>query len=291
VNLPERSEVPRPLPFVYAYRDEEQVLAVDTRWRPRRVACTKDLDRTGPSEDYVVKYCHGLASACALISEVVCHGLLEVLRLRHLEAALVKTGSSWSFPPANAERDRGHHPGTLHFGTKLDLDLEPGPVDLDQLAAPEELIQVWCFDCWVMNGDRSVFGNLMMEPGEGGRWHLVPVDQSDCFLGSGSLLDGSYARRSSSHGSAPYLQLLERALLDLGYEPLEAMIDRIRRARAHVSSVVSRVPEEWWRASAVKPEEVRDCLLERADRVHMLVEATKWREVGHAVRGGLPFDV
>src|SRR5437899_2088703 len=49
-----------------------------TRWKPRRVFCTEDPNhRDEPGVEHVVKFRQGKVGTAALISEVLCGGLLD----------------------------------------------------------------------------------------------------------------------------------------------------------------------------------------------------------------------
>jgi HipA-like protein len=280
------------LPIVSAYHDRGSLVTFPTRWCPHKVDCLLGSSQgSRAQETYAVKYVRNAESAAAVISEVVCHALFELLGLRVLSAALIEVNPTF----ARSCSEQGKLPEPImpgfHFGTLFHRDLAPGPTEWDQLVDPTELIQIWCADCWVMNIDRMTYGNLMMEPGEGGRWHLIPVDQTDCFLGSTRFQDGSYLQHCPKHGPAPYLPFLDQVFLDYGNSQHLDMIRKIRKARTQISSAVARVPSQWWQIAGINPQSIVSCLSERAGRVKDIVEEKKWSEVTHATRGGLRFDV
>jgi hypothetical protein len=137
-----------------------------------------------------------------------------------------------------------------------------------------------------MNLDRAVYGNMVLEPAEGGRWHLLAADQSDCFLGASALADGSCFERSGGHGAAPYLPLLEPAILRWGAEPLRRIAQRIEDAVAMLPAAAAAVPEAWWREGDVSPEAVIGCLVERAHRIEAIVQLERWEGLANATEGG-----
>ncbi|MBI3910934.1 MAG: hypothetical protein HY320_08365 [Armatimonadetes bacterium] len=282
------------LPVVHAYADHRPVLDVKTRWEPRRVWCTRTADHAdAPGQEYVVKFRRPGTGTAALISEVVCHALLQALGLPSLVAARVSVGERMARSYNDARTvDYEVLPG-LHFGTAWRPDVQAGPPESwEQLADPEELVRIWAADCWLMTPDRRTYGNILLaDPDSMGRFHLIPADQSDCFLGSGSLQDGSYTGRSADHGAAPYLDLLERAFVERGCVALHDMARRIAGATAAVPTALKRVPDEWWAEAEVNQRDLAACLHERANRARIILEIEKWEGLGNATAGGHLFDL
>lgn len=277
-----------PLTTVYA-REDQGVLVVGTRWEPHRVFCThRPRGRRGA--EYVVKYRRpDAASAAALISEVVCHALLRRLGIRTLSAVLVDAAPAF----IRASRRQGmleyEVAAGLHFGTLFRPDVAPAAPETwawDLLADPAELIAIWAADSWLMNLDRGVYGNLLLEREASGTRHLIAADQSDCFLGAGALADSSFLERSRHHGAAPYLPLLEPALVTLGPAPLQAMVQRIQDVVSEIPAAVDQVPEEWWPPAGVSEQALIDCLSERAHRLDRIVQLWKWEGLSRATEGG-----
>lgn len=264
--------------------------------------CKEVLSPNNISERwYVVKYrrLNNPASNAAAISEVVSHALLKMIGLRTLDAALVEISPELAVAYARSGLLDRAIDGGLHFGTRFRSDFVPvdfAPIPSvptwEQMARPEELIAIWAADTWLMNLDREVFGNILMEPeGNGSVWHLIPADQSDCFLGAGSLADGSYQARSLTRGPAPYLPMLERALYEKGPEPLQRMVRQIGEAKGRITEATALVPQDWWDKSGVKPGELTNCLHQRADRIHTLVELAKWKGIPHGPDGDITLDL
>jgi hypothetical protein len=280
------------LPRVYA-KGDSGVLLPGTRWEPRRVSCTRRADRSDAPVDYAVKYHRSEpVGAAALISEVVSHALLQRLQIPTLSAALVQV--SPALARLYAEQQRVEYPvaAGLHFGTLYRPDVEPAdpkswtPAFWDDLADPAELVAIWAADSWLMNLDRIVQGNILLEVDPQGKAHLIAADQSDCFLGAGALADGSCFGRSRGHGAAPYLPLLELTFLQLGVAPLRQVVERIRGVGEIVPEATARVPEEWWRQANGSPQTIIDCLAERASRIDRIVELEKWEGITGATQGG-----
>lgn len=276
----------QPLHTVSAYTDDGPIIYVETRWNPRKVFCKEHLSRNDKaSRLYAVKYRRDPISAAAAISEVVSHALMRMIGLRTLEAVLVEISPELS----QAYRQSGALDYAiddgLHFGTCLRLDFMPGPVmRWELLAKPEELVAIWAADCWLMNLDRIVYGNILLEP-DNGKWHLIPADQSDCFLGSMSFSDGSYLLRSRSYTTAPYLPMLERVFVEKGPAPLQRMVGLIHDAATHIPEALARVPLQWWDRADVTPHALEACLRERASRISVLVEMDKWTGIPYGTHG------
>jgi hypothetical protein len=289
----------QPLLTVSAHKDDGSIIMVPTRWSPRKVLC-KEISAHGSASErlYAVKYRRSgnPASHAAAISEVVCHALLRMVGLRTLDAVLVEISPEL----ARAYQQSGTLDFTidngLHFGTRLRLDFmpmdfAPGPDVLwTLLARPEELVSIWAADSWLMNLDRGLYGNILMEP-DHEAWHLIPADQSDCLLGAMSFADGSYLLRSRSHASAPYLPMLERALFEKGPQPLQRMVGLIRQAANNLPEVMARVPPQWWEKAGVKPDDLMACLRQRADRIRALVELAKWEGIPYGPDGAIILDL
>ncbi len=276
----------QPLQTVFAYTDDGLIIDVPTRWSPRKVFCKESASSSEAAGHlYAVKYRRDPLSAAAAISEVVSHALLKMIGLRTLDVVLVQISPELSQAyRQSGVLDYAIHDG-LHFGTRLRLDFMPGPVTRwEFLARPEELISIWAADCWLMNLDRSVYGNVLLEP-DNGFWHLIPSDQSDCFLGASSLADSSYLSRSRTYSSAPSLPMLERALLEKGPAPLQRMISLIRNASDRVPEAISRVPSHWWSSAGITPNALEACLRERADRISVLVQIDKWKSMPYGTHG------
>ena len=182
----------------------------------------------------------------------------------------------------------------LHFGSKRLHDVVPGPgcpLRLDNLADPQELVDIWVMDSWVMNYDRTVYGNLLMVPTEGGRWRLVAVDHSDCFGGAGRLADGTTPYHDGFR-SADSCDFLVGAIGEAGgARAVRKSIDRVRIAARKLSTVVRWVPAQWWAEAGVAPESAARHLLERAGRIEDIVKVRQWEGLNDATKGGHVLDL
>lgn len=285
------------LPVVYAMEDGG-VLLRGTRWEPRKVLCSRKRVLSGGAIEYVVKFRRGEpVGAAALISEVVCHSLLTELQLETLDAALVRV--SRAVARLYQERQLTEYEvleGT-HFGTVYRPDLDPAdprtwmPTFVDAMADPQELVALWAADSWLMNLDRTISGNILLEVDAEGKTHLIAADQSDCFLGAGALADGSCFTRSPGHGAAPYLPFMERVLLQGGVARLRQVAQQIQGMEEALERAVALAPNDWWRQATISPEAVVNCLLERAGRIERIVALSKWEEMGRAIEAGYRLDL
>ncbi len=283
----------QPLPRVYTYRDDGPILGNRTRWKPRRVCCTTRQDHTDlPGIDYVVKYRQGTIGTTALISEVVCGTLFQVAGVEVPDAAMVSVSPRLSASYRNQpDVSFPVEPG-LHFGAKRLRGVHPGPpTQLDELANPQELVDIWVLDSWVMNTDRGNHGNMLMRPGSKGRWHLIAVDQSDCFGGSGRMADGS----SSFAAAAPAesCPLLPGAIwLAGGKRAVRKSIDAVRRAVKYVRAAMERVPEEWWEEAHLDSHVLQNGLARRSQCMEDIVRVREWEEgIDDVLEGRRPLDL
>ena len=159
------------LATVYA-REDYGVLVAGTRWQPHRVFCTR-RPRGRRGTDYVVKYRRpDPQSAAALISEVVCHALLQRLGIRTLSALLVDVTAAFARASMRQGLVEYEIEAGLHFGTIFRPDVAPAAPETwawELLADPAELIAIWVADSWLMNLDRGVYGNLLLERAASGK--------------------------------------------------------------------------------------------------------------------------
>lgn len=104
---------------VYAYRDNGWMSRL-TRWKPRRVYCTEDANhRDEPGIEHVVKFRQGKIGAAALISEVLCGGLLAAGGVPALDVRLVAVSPQFAASCATKTEIPYVIQAGLHFGTVL----------------------------------------------------------------------------------------------------------------------------------------------------------------------------
>jgi hypothetical protein len=266
------------LPSVHAYRDNGPMLGGRTRWKPRRAHCTGSSQHADlPGREFVVKFRQGRAGAAALISEVVCHAMLEGAGFSVLDAAIVEVSSAFAAQwAAQGAVPYPVAPGS-HFGTVFRSEAHPGPpLALDDLACPQELVDIWVFDSLVMNHDRNVWGNILMLP-SGKRWSLVPADHSDCFGGAGCFATGEYAEAMVGRGAADGVDTLLSAIwAGGGSKSVKAAADKAREAAAYLERGCARVPGTWWAEAGVEPQRLSACLVERLSRIEEIVDVPSW---------------
>lgn len=277
------------LPRVAAYADDGPVIEVPTRWNPRKVYC-RPIDSSGSEkgELYAVKYCYDKLSTAAAISEIICHGLIEAVGFRTLEPSIVTVSEQL----AASYRSTGQLKHSIlqgeHFGTRYRADFDPADDTLvyESLAHPEEIVMLWVLDCWMVNLDRDNYGNAMLQPASSGLWNLIAADQSDCFLGSASFLDGSYVDRSKSHGAVPHLPGLERVILEKGTGSIHSSVSEIRKSLHFLGDILNRVPNEWWIRTGIDPRSIEPCLTSRSNRFREILRIDHWEGLANATRGG-----
>jgi hypothetical protein len=274
------------LQTVYADRDDGP-MSLLSRWQPRRVFCTEHADHADrPGTLHVVKFRRGPVGTAALISEVVCGHLLEEGGLRVLDRRLVEVsdGLARAFN-VNPDRPYEIEPG-LHFGTVLRSDVVDGPpLELAELADPQELLDVWAFDTLFCTTDRAVTGNLLLEHDAAGKAHLIPADQSDGFGGAGRFADGTWRNVLDGHAAAATVPFYQAAILQLKARGLEQAIDKVRRAAAHVEEALAQVPPSWWAQAGIDPQEVRDRLGHRSRRLSEFLNLPLRQGLGDDIRG------
>lgn len=280
------------LPWVYAYRDNGPMLGQITRWKPRAVYCTQQRDRADlPGIEYVVKFRQGAVGTAALISEVVCGGLFSVAGIAVPEPALVWVSGALSAGYTKDSSVPYAVQSGLHFGTKRLQSVEFGPPEsVGRLAWPQELVDIWVLDSWVMNTDRETHGNILMRLDTRARWRLIAVDQSDGFGGAGRLSDGSVPY--DTFGRAPSWPCLPAAVFDAGgSRAVRKSIDDVRRAAGHLGRAVARVPEAWWGEAGAEPDSICEGLTRRAQRMEDTVRVRQWEEATDAGKGGRVLDL
>ncbi len=279
----------QPLPTVYAYGDDGPLIE-GTRWEPRKVFCTlKPNHEDAPGIRYVVKLRRGTSeSAAASISEVVCWALLRQMNIRTLQAALVSVSADMA---RNFAQKTGYNvDANLHFGTVLDIDTESGPPLLwEQMSDPQELVDIWVADCWMMNIDRDVEGNIRLAHDGKGTFRLLAADQSDCFLGSGRLAGGSCFGECPKKGAAPYpAPFVDRAIMEFGCNRLHQTLGRIAEAAQSIPAMTELVPTAWWTQANVNPEDVVRCLMNRADRIREIIGIERLEGISHVSTSNIP---
>jgi hypothetical protein len=274
------------LTTVHAYLDDGPMMKV-SRWRPRRVLCTRYVDRRDiPGTPHVVKYRQGKTGTCALVSEMICFNLLRAGGLRVLDACLVAVSEGFAASYRGQSGIGYSVEGGLHFGTALRRDVENGPpneiTDLEDL---QELLDIWVFDSWLCNTDREVYGNILMELGLANRFRLIAADQSDCFGGAKNLSDGRWKKILEDRGAASSVSFLDTAIYREGVEALRKSVQKVHLAAASLHSALSAVPGDWWTRSGIHPEELRDALEHRARKIAKIIDIPKWENLDSQISG------
>jgi hypothetical protein len=271
------------LSTVHAYRDDGP--QADTRWKPRRVFCTLEVDHSDePGTLYVAKLARGRAGAAALISEVVSTHLLSTAGFRTLSPHIVRVSEGFA-ASCNARND---YPGPIaigdYYGTLHRDDVEAGPPpSYDVLAQPTELLRLWVFDTWLGNIDREVDGNILLSLGSAGKFRVIAADQSDCFCGAAVFCSDGFRSAMENRGPASSVSFLTELIWRHGgARPIRTSIAEVRATLPRVEEAISLVPQAWWHNSGLTPQEVTRSLSQRAERLESILNPRQWGEVPNA---------
>ena len=265
-----------------------------SRWRPRKVYCTGKEDHSDePGELHVVKFRQAQPGAAALVCEVVCHGLLEAAGIATLDARLVHVSAAYGKSCEQKPEIPYKVVVGLHFGTVLRTDVENGPpLSIDDLADPQELLDIWVLDSWLANVDREIEGNLLLSLGENGKFHLIAADQSDCLCGSETLCSGGWSQAMRSRGAASTVPFWNRAVYHCGGgKALRKALDRADKAAKKLDAALSRVPEAWWHEAHLDADSIRTELDRRYRRLEEIIELKQWEGLKNATQGGKLLDL
>lgn len=273
---------------VFAYRDDGP-MATLTRWQPRRIACTEHPDhRDRPGVLHVVKFRQAKPEgAAALISELLCTQLLAAGGVLVLDARIVEVSRQFAAScVTKPEIPYTIEPGR-HFGTVLCQDVDDGPpLDIDVVANPQDVVDIWAFDSWFCNIDRNTHGNTLLTPERGGRFRLIAADQSDCFGGATRFADGSWRDVLSVDHSAETVELWQTAIFNAGgARSLHDAIAKVRSACEELDSV----PKEWWKMAGVDPRLIGRALERRSHRLGDILKVKQWEGLDDATKDGRLF--
>ena len=273
---------------VYAYLDKGP-MAPWSRWKPRKVCCTTDPNHgDAPGQEHVVKFQQGQVGAAALVSEVVGTGLLVAGGVRVLEMRLVHASQAFAASYATKLDVPYAVAAGLHFGTLLRTDVENGPPSaIAELAEPQEVIDLWAFDSWLCNTDRTVEGNILMTPASMTTVRLIAADHSDCFGGAGRFADGSWKKVLREQRAAQAVSFLDRAIFQAGGGgSLQDAICKVRQGATQLTQVIAAVPDLWWQVAAIQPQEVIDELNARLRRIEDILGVKRWEGLADDIQGG-----
>jgi len=195
--------------------EKVQLVELGDRFKSRHAPYTARVqsDSKGALMNCVVKPCRSKASAAASVSEWLAANALKGVVHRAPTPLWVKIGPEHyaricadyeSSPdadtgPSNAsfEHRAWHYATAWEEGTAGPLSLDtPGPIQWS------EYVYLYVFDRWIQNIDRHVLGNTIMRE-FAGTLHPIPVDNSDCFKGSGMLAQGIAAIAASKEREVP----------------------------------------------------------------------------------------
>ena len=224
-----------------------------------------------------------------MISEVVCRVLFQAAGLLVLEAAVVHASQNFADSWNGTDMPIKMEPGD-YFGTVYVDDVIPGPLrDFASVEDPGEIVQMWVIDCLICNLDRNLWGNCLLKFGaRTKKCRLIPADQSDCFCGSGALADGSWRSRMERQGAVG-VGLLPQAVAALGGAAgIQAAVEKAENAIRKVGEAFDQVPNAWWDAASIKPEEVEESLWNRARALPNLLNIEMWGTFNYGEYEGIP---
>jgi hypothetical protein len=279
------------LTTTYAYSDDgpmTNLIRKPTRWRPRRADCTEHEDRSdAPGKKHVVKYRQGPVGTCALISEVLCYNLLKAGGLRTLDARYVDASPGFA-ASCRAKSDIPYKVVEgLHFGTLLKLNVENGPpTKLSQIEDPQEIVDIWVFDCWVCNIDRELDGNTLMVYEGGKGFYVIAADQSDCFGGSESLSNGRWKAVMKANRAASSVSVLDQAICHLGPDSVRTAIEKVRSSNSQSAQAMKSIPRSWWQVANLSQDDLRNALNDRISRLENIVDLQRWSSLKYILNDG-----
>ena len=269
---------------VYAHRVEGESYA--SRWHPFRVYCTPDKEHSAQEVPYWVKVRYDRDSAAMQISEVVVLGLVSAMGFRTHTAALVIASRAF----AESVNALGGYPTMCdgpHFGTLWLSDVvAAGPHNMSDNMERITMLRLWVLDCWVRERDRTTEGNVLFLR-EDGNVVTLPSDHSDCF--GGARVFTADRLESLKTDTAPvtcYPTMEAHILEEGGCEIMEEAIGDVRAAVRSLDEVLGCVPDEWWDHAGLTPDRVRDCLVERAERLDETCIMDHWRGLQDATANG-----
>jgi hypothetical protein len=261
-----------------------------TRWKAHKVFCTTTVEQPDtPGIAYVVKFCQGRHGAAAMISEVLCAGIYTAGGIETLQPVAVHASpsfaESWN---QNADSQSTIEPG-LYFGTLFREDVLPGPpTSATQVDNLGQLFDIWVFDCWVCNIDRSVLGNVLMTPTRKGKWKMIAADQSDCFCGSSHFGSQDWQERMLGRGRSEGVLVPECIAFHAGVVGLGPRIEKCRVAMRSFGAAVDQVPPQWWVNAGIDPAHVEDTLWQRLERLHQVLNIEEYGEFDYEQFNNVP---
>ena len=279
---------------VYAHTLESESVPYPSCWKPFRVACTDTRDHTGQSVTYYVKVRpqsedRRRDAAAMQVSEIIGLGVAAGMGLKTHRAAFVVISPEF----AAQISERPGYPlvcGGSHFGTRwLDSVVDGTADNIPAYASGQDLLRLWVLDCWLGILDRvgNNEGNLLFLY-EDGSFALIASDHSDCFDGAGRFTREHLGQMQSGAGWLAEYPLVKQCILDApGCGSLEEAIDRARFAGTQLDAILALVPEDWWQDADLDPENVRNCLTSRANRLHEICKLEHYRNEEKGLRNGI----
>lgn len=173
-----------------------------------------------------------------------------------------------------------------HFGTIENRDVNPSVPDKENLETytnPLAWIRLWVIDSWMMNIDRSTYGNVLFIPSidaKRKKWDILAIDHSDCFNGAGELVSGHCLDGLRNPSCVPIQPLFEQLVTTaVGIETLRQAIEEVKSIRSSIGSIIGQVPEQWWAESQIDPSQLQECLDIRAMQIDICCRLTHWESM------------
>lgn len=251
--------------------------------------CTLQPDHSDqPGVEHVVKFRQGKVGTAALVSEVLCTKLLASGGVSVLDICLVDVSPQF----AASYMTKSEIPYSItvgqHFGSVLKRGVENGPPSgMDSLTSPQEVVDIWAFDSWFCNTDRSTDGNTLLALDRGGKLRMIAADQSDCFGGAGRFADGSWQGVLEKGNAAQSVDFLSAAIFaGKGVPAIQTAVDKVRIAAEHLDESLACVPVEWWTGAGIDPKAVKQTLNSRCRRLPDILNLKQWEGLDDVIEGG-----
>ena len=272
-------------PDVYAIRAESE-RPMKTRWKPVDLVC-----RHGQKEVTVrTKLARDEESTAVCVAEAVSHALLRTNGFRVADPFCVVVGKEFAHNlTAHYGFKKPVRPGR-HWGTRLMRGVQGVEFSIDlvwRLAEPPDLFRLYLADVILGNPDRKTLGNVLLaKRGSGGRFDLIPIDQSDAFFHPSAVIQPEQLRGRFRERKGQMLDGTESVLLDRGPTLVEACFAEAKRLRDRAGHFVGACHGEWLDRAGADPTLLEDFLEYRMDTLETLARKAHWLDLASINSGG-----
>lgn len=279
------------IPLVHAYRDVGPMMGKMTRWQPRKVYCTASTDHSDlPGELCVVKFCKGRTGAAAMISEVVCHGLFQAAAIPVLDIRLVAVSASFAASWNDTkEVPFKPLPEGRYFGSVHEDNVVPGPPNKLVDVVAGDLVDIWVFDTLICNLDRNTEGNILLRVSPRKAARCIAADQSDCFCGSESFGNGTFAERMVARPASECRFAVDAAAKGGGGRAIKRAIDKASAALAALPAIFANVPNEWWAQAGLTAASISQVLNARFEVLAKVLPVGQLPDIDLESYGNIPW--